>query len=128
MPTSKEQQASRRKEANEDIDYVLHNLWNINLHSSFYKHFKRNIRLMSDMTMCCKSCYDYELKEDFHASESEIREIRTLCFYSYYLFYENTHLKRYSSIVKEDYDKFKSQPRLWKSLDKDYRVTLQHYY
>ena len=127
MSSSNEQQAKRRQEANEDIDYVLCNLWNISLSSAFCNAFRQNTRFTSDMIMCCKLCYDYELKKDFNASESEIREIRTLCFYSCYLFYENKPWKRYSSIVKEDCVKLKSQPRLWKSLDKDYQATLQHY-
>ena len=36
-------------------------------------------------------------------------------------------MKRYSSIIKEDHETFKSQPLLWKSLDNDYRVALKHY-
>lgn len=127
VPSSNEQREKRRQEVNEDIDYILRNLWSISLGSAFCNAFRWNIRLMSDMIMCCKLWYDYELKEDFHASESKIREIRTLCFYSCYLFYENKPLKRHSSVVKDDYDKLKSQPRIWKSLDQDYQATLQHY-
>ena len=121
------QRAPRRREANEDIDYVLHNLWNIDLHSSFHKSFKRNTRLMSDMKMRCMLSSDHELKDDFKASESEIRNMRTLCYYSYYLFNENKPLKLCSSIIKEDYEKFKSHPLLWKSLDNDDRIILKHY-
>ena len=112
MSSPNEQRAKRRKKANEDIDYVLRNSWNISLNSAFCNVFRRKMRFMSNMMMCCKLCYNYELKEDFNASESEIRDMRTLCFYSCYLFYENKYLKRYSSIVKEDYEKLKSQPRL----------------
>ena len=79
------------------------------------------------MIVCCKTCYDHELKEDFHASENEVREMRTLCFYSWYLFHENKPLKMYSNIIKEDHDKFKTQPRLWKSLNQHSQATLQHY-
>ena len=55
--------------------------------------------------------------------------MRTLCFYSYYFFCENgnKHIKRFSNITKEDYETFKSHPHLWKSLNKDYQVILQHY-
>ena len=127
MSASKEQQANRRKEVNEDIDYVLHNLWNISRHSSFCKSFKRNIRFMSDMTMQLKLSHDHEIIENFKASKSELRKMRTLCFYSFYLFNENKPLKRYSSITKKDYEIFKSQPHLWKSLDKDHQVILQPY-
>jgi len=124
MPSSKEQKEKRKQEANEDKGYDLHNLWSISRGSAFCNAFRQSIRFMSDMIMCCKLCYDYELKADFHASESEIREMRTLCFYLCYLFYENKPLKRYSSIVKEGYDKNKSQLRLWKSLDEDCKATL----
>ena len=74
MSSSTEQRLKRRKGENEGIDYVLHNLWNISLHSPFHKSFKRNIRSMSDMKMCCMSSYDHELEEDFMASKSEIRK------------------------------------------------------
>ena len=82
MSSSNEQRAKRRKEANEDTDYVLRNLWKISLHSAFYESFKRNTRFMSDAKMRCMLSNDHELKEDFKASESEIRKMRTLCFYS----------------------------------------------
>lgn len=112
MSSSTEQRLKRRKEANEDIDYVLHNLWNINLYSAFYKSFKQNVRFMSDMKMHCMLSNEHELDDNFKASESEIRKMRTLCFYSYCLFNENKPLKRYSSIIKEHHETFKSQPLL----------------
>ena len=129
MPTSKEQRANRRKEANEDKHYALHNLWNISPHSAFYESFKRSIRLMSDMTMCVKFFHDHKLIEEFKANESDLRKIKTLCFYSYCFFCENGNkpIKRFSNITKEDYEIFKSQPHLQKSLDKDYQAILQRY-
>ena len=126
MPTSKEQLANRRKEANEDKEHVLHNLWSISPHSAFYGSFKRNMKFMSDMTMCCMLS-DHEVIEDFKASESELREIRTLCFYSYYLFYQNKPMKRYSSIAKEECVEFQLNLRLWKRLKPHQRAALQRY-
>ena len=82
---------------------------------------------MSDMKMCCILSSDQELKDNLKASESEIRNMRTLCYYSYYLFNENKPLKKYSCINKQDYEDFRSHPLLQKSLDNDCSVALQRY-
>ena len=130
MPSSKEDREKQRKQNNEDTEHALRELWNIRPSTLFYNPFKRNFeRDINDIFDAHATCADDEIKVDFHASELEVREIKTLCFYSHYFFCENRNkpIKRFSNITKEDYIEFEHNPRLWKRLDSHQQATLQSY-
>ena len=73
-------------------------------------------------------CSDNEMKEDYSASEREVRKMKTLNFYCDYLSYENgnNHMTRFSITMKEDCDELMPNPRLWKRLNEHHKATLQH--
>ena len=87
MPTSREKQ---RQQSSEDTEHVLHELWSIRPSTLFYNSLKRNFeRDMNGAFDIHLTCTDDEIIEDFKASESELRKMRTLCFYSCHFFCEN---------------------------------------
>ena len=130
MPSSKEDREKQRQQNSEDTEHVLHELWNIHPSTPFCNSFKHNFeRDLLGIFDDHATCADDELKATFHASELEVREMKTLCFYSHCFFCKNKNkpIKRLTSIARGDYHEFKRNPRLWKLLESHQQATLQRY-
>ena len=81
MPSSKEYREKRRQQNSEDTECVLHELWNIHPSTPFYNSFKHNFkRDLSSISDAHATFTDDEIKDDSHASESEVRENEDFVF------------------------------------------------
>ena len=77
------------QELKEDLDHILHALWDIHPDSPFYdkirgnKDIKRN--LTSALILDTIWMTDNGVKDQFSASDSKARKVRKLMCYFYYL-------------------------------------------
>ena len=109
------------KELKEDLDHILHTLWNIDPDSPFYHELRSNKDIKKDLVGALIldaiwGTYD-DIKKQFSSSNSEARKVRTLMCYFYYLQYKKIEFTRVSDFDKEDYDTFRTNPKVWRITD-----------
>ena len=71
------------------------------------KRFKRN-NLLIAFTRDLIIMTEAEIKEDYSASDLDIRKLKTLANYFYYLQYKKITFSKFSNFSKKEYDNFKS--------------------
>ena len=125
MPTSR----PTNEELNEDVDPSLHSLWGTHPSITFHGNFEReeNGNLVDSIVITAMMFSANDLKESFSASENKIRNMKTLALYYHYLQTKGEASFRFSGITKKDCDNFKSQPRNWSSVSKDFQNELNWY-
>ena len=119
------------QELKEDLDYILHMSWDIDPDSLFYHELRSNRDIKKDLVgaliLCSIWGTDDDIKKRFSAYDSEARKVRTLMCYFYYLQHKRIEFTRVSEFDKEDYNTFRTNPKLWSVMNNKFTGIMCYY-